>query len=396
MTVRAAWLQPTGQTREDTRLTLAALLTPSGQSAEETPLRSRPGIVPGGFVLAASTPMQCTIGTGRAIVQGKDTAQGAYLVAVTAPEILTLADGDPQYDRIDLIELAVVDDAYDRTGATEAVVRLVKGTPAATPTAPASGPGSTIPLYTVLVRKGTSAGTGGVQWSTADVTTLHWPVVALGGIMPTSGYKGAYVGQYRDASGLLQRWDGTTWVSYAKPLGGIAPNGTVTTGSYVGQYRDNAGVLQRWDGTAWQYVEGKSSILFSVSQTAQSTVPPNTWYTVGFQSVDVDDAAGWSGSTYYRVPRTGWWRISAHIAWAPDSSAGMRGARIVVDSVGVPRCTWLTPAGAGAVVVGGQGLIKLNAGSTINVAVYQTHDVAVKTLGGSGYAGNLSAEWIKS
>ncbi|WP_395362569.1 hypothetical protein ACHGLA_21830 [Streptomyces sp. YH02] len=396
MTVRAAWLQPTGQTREDTRLTLATLLTPSGQSPEETPLRSRPGIVPGGFVLAGSTPMQCTIGTGRAIVQGKDTSQGAYLVAVTAPEVLTLADGDPQYDRIDLIELAVVDDAYDRTGATEAVVRLVRGTPAASPTAPASGPGSAIPLYTVLVRKGTSAGTGGVQWTTPDVTTMHWPVVALGGILPTSGFKGAYVGQYRDAAGLLQRWDGTTWVSYPKTIGGIAPNGTVSTGSYIGQYRDNAGLLQRWDGSAWQFVEGKASILFSVSQTAQSTVPPNTWYTLPFQSVDVDDAAGWSGLSSYRVPRTGWWRVSAHVVWSGDSSAGMRGARLLVDSVGVPRCTWLTPAGDGAVVVGGQGLIKLTAGSTLQVAAYQTHSVAVKTLGGSGYAGNLSAEWIKS
>lgn len=37
MTVRAAWLPSTGQTREDTRLTLAALLTPSGQSSDETP-----------------------------------------------------------------------------------------------------------------------------------------------------------------------------------------------------------------------------------------------------------------------------------------------------------------------------------------------------------------------
>lgn len=274
MTVRAAWLQPTGQTREDTRLTLAALLTPSGQSPEETPLRSRPGIVPGGFVLTGTSPMQCSIGTGRAIVQGKDTDQGAYLVAVTTPETLTIADGDPQHGRIDLIELAVVDNDYDNTGVTEAVVRLVKGTPSATPASPASGPGSTIPLYTVSVPAGTSAGTGGILWTTSAVTPLHWPAVALGGIMPTSGFKGAYVGQYRDAAGLLQRWDGTTWISYPKAIGGIAPNGALATGSYTGQYRDNTGVLQRWDGTAWQYAEGRTKILFSVSQTAQATVLP--------------------------------------------------------------------------------------------------------------------------
>ncbi|MER5964225.1 hypothetical protein [Streptomyces sp. NPDC002057] len=395
MTVRAAWLKTTGQTREDTRLTLAALLTPSGQSAEETPLRSRPGIVPGGFVLTAGSPMQGIVGTGRAIIQGKDTAQGAYLVAVTSPETLTLGDGDPQFDRIDLVELAVVDDTYDRTGATDAVVRLVKGTPAATPTVPASGPGSTIPLYSILVPKGTSAGTGGVQWNTAAVTTLHWPVVALGGILPASGFKGAYVGQYRDTAGLLQRWDGTTWVSYPKPIGGIAPS-TTTTGGYYGQYRDSFYGLQRWDGYVWQEAEGMGSILFSASQTVQQSIPSATWTHVIFQTTDVQDSTGWNGSTTYTAWRAGWYRISAHVAWAPDSSAGMRGARLTVNGVGVPRCTWLTPAGDGAVTVGGQGLIKLAKGNTVQVMGYQTSGASLRTLGGSGYAGNLSAEWIKA
>jgi hypothetical protein len=352
MTVRAAWLQPTGQTREDTRLTLAALLTPSGESAEATPLRSRAGIVPGGFTLTGISAMQCSIGTGHAIIQGIDTDQGAYLVAVTAPETLTIADGDPAHGRIDLIELAVIDDAYDNTGVTQAVVRLVKGTPSAAPAAPPSGPGSAIPLYTVSVPAGTSAGTGGIAWNTAAVTTLHWPVVALGGIMPTSGFKGAYIGQYRDSGGQLQRWDGSAWL--------------------------------------------RATILFSASQTATQSVDPSTWTTLTLQSIDVDEAAGWNGSTTYTVPRTGWWRVSAHAVWANDSQTGMRGARLLVNGVGVPRTTWLTPAGNGAVAVGGQGLIKLTAGSTLTLAGYQTHTAAVKTLGGSGYACNLSAEWIKS
>ncbi|ROQ33772.1 hypothetical protein EDD98_2804 [Streptomyces sp. PanSC19] len=398
MTVRAAWLQPTGQTREDTRLTLAALLTPSGQSAEETPLRSRPGVVPGGFVLKDSAPMQCTIGTGRAIVQGNDTAQGAYLVSATAPESFTLADGDPQYDRIDLIELAVIDDAYDRTGVTQALIRLVKGEATAAPVVPASGPGSTIPLYTIRVPKGTSAGTGGILWSSA-VTTMHWPVVALGGIMPTSGYKGAYAGQYRDASNLLQRWDGTTWVSYPKAIGGIAPS-TTATGGYTGQYRDNGGGLQRWNGSAWQYVEGASTVLLSATQwlaAQQQSIAPNTWTVLSLPTVEVDDAAAWTtNNNTYTVPRTGWWRISAHATWANDSQTGMRGARVMVGGVGQSRLTWLTPAGNGAVSVGGSGLLRLAAGELLQLAGFHSHTAAIKTLGGSGYACNLSAEWIKS
>ncbi|MFB7865136.1 MULTISPECIES: hypothetical protein [unclassified Streptomyces] len=397
MTVRAAWLTPTGQTREDTRLTLAALLTPSGQSPEETPLRSRPGIVPGGFVLTGTAPMQCTIGTGRAIVQGNDTRQGAYLVSAIAPETVTITDGDPQYDRIDLIELAVVDDDYDKTGTTTALVRLVKGTPAATPVVPASGPGSSMPLYSVRVPKGTSAGTGGIAWTSGGATTLHWPVVALGGIMPTTGFKGAYAGQYRDAGSFIQRWDGTTWVSYPKALGGIAPS-FVTVGSYTGQYRDDGSALQRWDGSAWQYAQGAATVLFSASQlltTHQQSISPTTWTNVNLPTVDVDDANGFNGTTTYVVPRTGWWRVSGLVAWVNDAQTGMRGARILVNGAGVNRTTWLVPAGNGAVTVGGSGLIRLTAGSTLQLAAYHSHTATVKTLGGSGYACNLSAEWIK-
>ncbi|MFD3946872.1 hypothetical protein [Streptomyces sp. NPDC058579] len=399
MTVTAAWLTATGQTREDTRLALAALLTPSGQSAEETPLRSRPGIVPGGFVLTGTSPMQCVIGTGRAIVQGKDTDQGAYMVAAVSPQTLTIEDGDPQYDRIDLIELAVVDDAYDRTGTTEAVLRLVKGEAKAVPAAPAPGPGSTVPLYTVTVRAGSSAGTGGIAWTTGGVTTQHWPVVALGGITPTSGFKGAYVGQYRDAGSSLQRWDGTTWVSYPRALGGIAPSGTATAGTYSGQYRDDSGVLQRWDGQVWQYAQGRASILLSTSQTLSGqvqSIAPNTWTALNLPTVDVDEATGWNGTHTYTVPRTGWWRVSGHAVFANDAQTGMRGARVVVNGSGVQRATWLTPAGNGAIAIGGTCLLKLTAGNTLQLAAYQSHTAAVKTLGGSGYACTLTAEWIKS
>ncbi|MEV6326391.1 hypothetical protein [Streptomyces sp. NPDC051909] len=400
MTVRAAWLQSTGQTREDTRLTLAALLTPSGQSAEETPLRSRPGILPGGFVLTEAGPMQCTIGTGRAIVQGKDTNQGAYLVAAVTPETLTFEDGNAQYDRIDLIELVVLDDQYDKTGVTEAAIRLVKGVPAAVPVAPTSPDGSTLPLYTVMVKKGTSAGTGGITWTGTDtkVTTQHWPVVALGGILPTSGFKGAYVGQYRDAGSTLQRWDGTTWVSYPKALGGITPSGTAG-GGYAGQYRDSSAGLQRWDGAAWQYTEGTAKILFGATQylsTQQQSVSPNTWTVITLPTVEIDDATGWNGTNTYTVPRTGWWRLGGHVTWQNDAQTGMRGARIITSGSGQPRLTWLGPAGNGAITVGGQGLIRLTAGTTVQLQGYQSHTAAVKTLGGSGYSCTLHAEWIKA
>lgn len=398
MTVRAAWLTPTGQTREDTRIALSALLTPNAQTEAHIPLKSRGGIVPGGLVLTPLSAMQCSIGTGRAIVPGT-TAQGPYMVAVTASENLTLADGDPLLDRIDLIELVVLDDAYDGSGKTEVQVRLVKGTPAVAPVAPTTPSGSAIPLYTVKVKAGTSAGNGGITWAEA-ATSLRYPTVALGGIVPSDGFKGAYIGQYRDAGGKFQRWDGTTWVSYAPEVGGIAPAGKLTTGTYVGQYRDGgSGVLQRWDGTTWQYVEGRTAVLFSVSQTTMQSIPSSStsgWYAIALQSVDIDDLTGWNGNDTYTVPRTGWWRVSGQVVFSADSTTGSRGARLLVAGAGIPRATWLVGAGPGATAVGGQALLKLTAGQTLQLHAHQNSGAAVRTLGGSGYACSLAAEWIRS
>jgi hypothetical protein len=46
VTVAASWLSPTGQTGQDTRLTLSGLLTVNASTAENVPLKARGGIVP--------------------------------------------------------------------------------------------------------------------------------------------------------------------------------------------------------------------------------------------------------------------------------------------------------------------------------------------------------------
>ncbi|WP_416977636.1 hypothetical protein [Streptomyces sp. T028] len=397
MTVRAAWLTETGQTREDTRLTLSGLLTVNANAAENIPLKARGGIVPGGFALSGATGgMTCTVGTGRAFVQGGRINQGAYPVAVTEPETLTVPDGDAQYGRIDLVELVVQDGVYDGTARTEAKVRLVEGTPAATPVAPSTPDGSALPLYQVKVPAGTSAGTGGVPWDTA-VTSLRYPTVALGGIVPAGGFSGAYAGQYREESGVLQRWDGTTWVPYPKSVGGIAPSTPLlVNGSYVGQYReDAAGLLQRWNGSAWEYVAGRTTLLLSVSQSTAQSVPSGTWTPMTLNLTDVDDAAGWATNAY-TVPRAGWWRVAGAVTWFTESSSGTRGSRIYVNGTGVPRATWQIGAGPGATTVGGTALLKLAAGDRLALYGMQSSGSTMTTLGGSGYYTSLNAEWLRS
>ncbi|MFE2888801.1 hypothetical protein [Streptomyces sp. NPDC059272] len=397
MTVRAAWLTPGDQTREDTRLTLSGLLTINASTADNVPLKARGGIVPGGFALTGATgTMTFTIGTGRAFVQSGRILQGTYPVAVTDPETLTVPAGDAQYGRIDLVELAVLDDDYDGTGSTTALVRLVQGTPAAIPTVPATPNGNAIPLYRIAVPAGASAGNGGLSWTTA-VTNLRYSTAALGGIVPASGFDGAYPGQYRDTPGTFQRWDGSAWVSYPKAVGGIAPVGALTTGSYAGQYQENAaGLLQRWDGSNWQYAEGRSKILLSVEQTTAQSVTSGPWTQITLQTTDVDDVTGWSGSNTYTVPRAGWWRVGCALTWFNESATGSRGARIHQNGAGVPRATWLIGAGPGATSVTGTALLKCAAGDKLALYGLQNSGTTLTTLGGSGYATNFTAEWLRT
>ncbi|MFZ3471470.1 hypothetical protein ACODT4_20795 [Streptomyces sp. 2.9] len=214
MTVRAAWLLPDGQTREDTRL------APVGTMAPETTLTTRDGVLAGGSPLLATgvSAMQVQISTGRAIIQGT-TPQGAYPVAVTAPVTLTVPDGHAQHPRIDTVALHVYDPLYDVSQLSEIRLEIVSGTPSATPSAP-SLPNSSLRLWDIAVPAGTSAGTGGISWASAlsdrrRFTTSH------GGILPRSysqSYSGAYVGQYRDSGTALERWTGSAWEPVIKPI----------------------------------------------------------------------------------------------------------------------------------------------------------------------------------
>ncbi|MFI6419981.1 hypothetical protein ACIBG6_21595 [Streptomyces sp. NPDC050842] len=258
MTLHTGWLAPTGQTRQATRHIAVGATTPA------TPLTARSGILPGtndgkyrvgGLWMSGSGPMTATVYAGRAVVQGP-AVQGPYSVTLDQDTVITFADGDPLNDRIDLVVLRVYDDQYDSSQQSKAAIEIVKGTPSAVPAAPAAPPVS-LPLFSVKVVAGTSAGSNGILWSgTGIVTDLRVTTASVGGILPVynnAAVAGAYPGQYQDNdnSHFLQRWDGTGWIAYPKEVGGIAANGTLAAGSYVGQFREANGVLQRWNGSVW-------------------------------------------------------------------------------------------------------------------------------------------------
>ncbi|MFH8345009.1 hypothetical protein [Streptomyces sp. NPDC018045] len=217
MTVRAAWLLPLGQTRQDTRT------APVGTMAPEDAMTSRAGVIAGGqpFTATGVGAMQVQIGVGRAVVQGT-AAQGAYPVAVTAPETLSVADGDAQYGRIDTVVLRILDGLYDTSEQTLAAVEIIQGDRSDTPTAPPLPP-ACLALWDIAVPAGTSAGVGGINWATA-LTDRRRYTAAYGGIIPRGGpasYPGAYDGQYRDTGTGLERWSAAAaaWQPYPADTG---------------------------------------------------------------------------------------------------------------------------------------------------------------------------------
>ncbi|MEU7025331.1 hypothetical protein AB6O49_20810 [Streptomyces sp. SBR177] len=255
MNLRSSWVAETGQTREDTRLNQIGATTPVN------PVQVRSGILPGsyggphrlsGFWTEGTALMQVTVHEGRAVIQG-DISQGVYPVALTTPEVLTVAPGTDQ-PRKDLLVIRIYDSLYDGQLRQEAKVEIMQGTPGS-PDRPAAPPRS-LPLYEISVPANASAGTGGIQWGSA-LKDLRTPVVSIGGILPVEGevLPGGYPGQYQDTpNNQLQRWDGGKWVSYPEAVGGIVPTSAGNVpGSYIGQYRDTTGgSLQRWDGTTWK------------------------------------------------------------------------------------------------------------------------------------------------
>ena len=268
MTVRAAWLTNRGdaaggQTRNDTRLAPLGTMTPTGETT------TLAGVIPGGDPLALEPtgPMTADLGIGRAIVQGA-APQGAYPVAVTEPEPLVFTDGDPSNPRTDLVVLRIYDAAHDDSGQVQAAVEILPGTPAAAPEPPPT-PDGALPLYLVTVPEGTSAGTGGIDFTEAT-TDLRAAVVALGGINPSDTGDGTYRAQYRDNGRGLQRWTGSAWSGIAAE---VAPWTRVSLGSgYAHDGNNNGDVEYRvldLIGTRFIQWRGGMTVRYSAGQ------PPN-------------------------------------------------------------------------------------------------------------------------
>jgi hypothetical protein len=181
MTLRTppSWLQNGSHPAENDRLTAQAIFATTGI------------VTSGSFEVTANSPvgMSVLVASGWAAIVGTTQANmGTYMAYNDATDTLTITTADPTNPRIDRV-VVTVNDAY-YTGATNNVVlSVLAGTPAGSPTAPAT-PANSISLATIAVAAGAlSIGSGNIT-DTRVLTTTNLPTGDITAVTAGTGLSG--------------------------------------------------------------------------------------------------------------------------------------------------------------------------------------------------------------
>jgi len=141
----------------------------------------------------ASPNMTVNVASGYGVVIGANvTNQGAYVAYNDATIVATITTADVTNPRIDIVVMQIADTFYG--GATNsASIVVVKGTAAASPTAPAT-PTNALLLATIAVAANTTTITSGNITNNRVAVTTSLPVLPLTGGTLTGGLKVASSG----------------------------------------------------------------------------------------------------------------------------------------------------------------------------------------------------------
>lgn len=256
MAVRVLGLASAATGLEDHRHAIAALITPAGS------MQARGGLFPGGGgALTSVSAMQASISPFYAWVDGGGALEAGYDFCLDSATTLTFPDGEPGVARIDQVIARVLNNPYDASGETLGDVFVLKGQSSG---AKAALPPSCEVLWEVTVPAGASAGTGGINFSTAAVDKRRKTVTA-GGVLPIGNaaerdaiaapYDGMAI--WRIDRDWLEVYDGAKWrVFTVGSVSSVADRAAVTN-PYNGQiiYRTDFGLHERYDGAKWRTVE---------------------------------------------------------------------------------------------------------------------------------------------
>jgi hypothetical protein len=163
MTLRTppSWLQNGSHPAENDRLSTQALYATTGIIGSSS------------LAVTQNTPagMSVVVASGWCAIVGDIQANmGAYVVFNDANNVLTVTTANPTNPRIDRV-VVTVQDAYYSGAYNDVIFQVIAGTPASSPTAPAT-PANSISLATIAVGAGvTSILNANITDTRADVTT---------------------------------------------------------------------------------------------------------------------------------------------------------------------------------------------------------------------------------
>jgi hypothetical protein len=174
----------------------------------------RGGVVPDlGGVLAVTqngTPnMSVNVASGHIYVPGTESGkQGVYSCLNDATLNVTIAAADPSQPRIDII-VAQIRDAFYSGASNDFRIVAVTGTPAGSPSAPAT-PANSLVIATIAVAAGVTSIVN------ANITDNRYYLTTVGGqTFCTSATRPPLVGLghriYESDTGLFRYWSGSEW-----------------------------------------------------------------------------------------------------------------------------------------------------------------------------------------
>lgn len=121
-----------------------------------------------------SPNMSVNVATGEALIKGTQnlTTQGSYHLINDATVNLTIAASDPTNPRIDIVCAAIQDAAY--SGASnQALLQVVTGTPAPSPSPPATPANAIVLAQVAVAANATSIVSGNITDTRPNVSSIH-------------------------------------------------------------------------------------------------------------------------------------------------------------------------------------------------------------------------------
>lgn len=254
-----SWLQNGQHPAENDRLTTTNAIWYSA------------GVVDYGDLLVSQqgTPaMGVTIATGRALIQGTQTATQSFYIAYNdAATNVSIASADPTNPRIDLIVVTVQDAYYGGTVNNQVIFQAVTGTPSGSPVPPSAPDNSLVLARVAVAANATSIVSGNITDFRvyAKESDMHVTSSATAADTLTIDTIGSQTGK------ALRINNSSGAQTFA-----IAPNGTVTfqdgsTQNTAAVYDPNL-VVNTQTGTTYSLVLSDAQKLITLNNASPITV----------------------------------------------------------------------------------------------------------------------------